>query len=167
MHTGGPPTICPLARSIHTAVLCRRTIHKNLHVRGYKEEGTTTTPFDMVVLNGLGRFHLAANVIDRIPGMPSSGSATGCWITNPIAANMGRICRRFATGDGAPKRTRRRFPFQEVVAASKTCIQPAELGKNQGSEFRRCKNGDAVYSADWSFAPEDGLLMVPSLSSEF
>jgi xylulose-5-phosphate/fructose-6-phosphate phosphoketolase len=45
----------------------RRTNHKNLHVRGYKEEGTTTTPFDMVVLNDLDRFHLAADVIDRIP----------------------------------------------------------------------------------------------------
>jgi xylulose-5-phosphate/fructose-6-phosphate phosphoketolase len=45
----------------------RRTNHKNLHVRGYKEEGTTTTPFDMVVLNGLDRFHLVIDVIDRLP----------------------------------------------------------------------------------------------------
>ncbi len=45
----------------------RRTNHKNLHVRGYKEEGTTTTPFDMAVLNDLDRFHLVADVIDRIP----------------------------------------------------------------------------------------------------
>jgi xylulose-5-phosphate/fructose-6-phosphate phosphoketolase len=44
----------------------RRTNHKNLHVRGYKEEGTTTTPFDMVVLNDLDRFHLAEDVIDRV-----------------------------------------------------------------------------------------------------
>jgi xylulose-5-phosphate/fructose-6-phosphate phosphoketolase len=47
----------------------RRTNHRNLHVRGYKEEGTTTTPFDMVVLNDLDRFHLAADVIDRVPGL--------------------------------------------------------------------------------------------------
>jgi len=48
--------------------LCyRRTNHRNLHVRGYKEEGTTTTPFDMVVLNDLDRFHLAGDVIDRVP----------------------------------------------------------------------------------------------------
>jgi len=46
----------------------RRTNHRNLHVRGYKEEGTTTTPFDMVVRNDLDRFHLAADVIDRVPG---------------------------------------------------------------------------------------------------
>jgi xylulose-5-phosphate/fructose-6-phosphate phosphoketolase len=45
----------------------RRTNHKNLHVRGYKEEGTTTTPFDMAVLNDLDRFHLVADVVDRVP----------------------------------------------------------------------------------------------------
>ncbi len=45
----------------------RRTNHHNLHVRGYKEEGTTTTPFDMVVLNDLDRFHLVMDVIDRVP----------------------------------------------------------------------------------------------------
>ena len=45
----------------------RRTNHHNLHVRGYKEEGTTTTPFDMVVLNDLDRFHLVQDVIDRVP----------------------------------------------------------------------------------------------------
>ncbi|UVT16092.1 MAG: phosphoketolase family protein [Nitrospira sp.] len=45
----------------------RRTNHKNLHVRGYKEEGTTTTPFDMAVMNDIDRFHLVVDVIDRIP----------------------------------------------------------------------------------------------------
>ena len=45
----------------------RRSNHKNLHVRGYKEEGTTTTPFDMAVLNDLDRFHLVMDVIDRVP----------------------------------------------------------------------------------------------------
>lgn len=45
----------------------RRTNHQNLHVRGYKEEGTTTTPFDMVVRNDLDRFHLVQDVIDRVP----------------------------------------------------------------------------------------------------
>jgi xylulose-5-phosphate/fructose-6-phosphate phosphoketolase len=47
----------------------RRTNHRNLHVRGYKEEGTTTTPFDMVMLNDLDRFHLVMDVIDRVPGL--------------------------------------------------------------------------------------------------
>lgn len=47
----------------------RRTNHKNLHVRGYKEEGTTTTPFDMAVRNDIDRFHLAGDVIDRVPSL--------------------------------------------------------------------------------------------------
>jgi xylulose-5-phosphate/fructose-6-phosphate phosphoketolase len=49
----------------------RRHGHSNLHVRGYKEEGTTTTPFDMVMLNDLDRFHLVIDVIDRVPGLAS------------------------------------------------------------------------------------------------
>ena len=49
----------------------RRTNHANLHVRGYKEEGTTTTPFDMVMLNDMDRFHLVMDVIDRVPGLAS------------------------------------------------------------------------------------------------
>jgi xylulose-5-phosphate/fructose-6-phosphate phosphoketolase len=47
----------------------RRRNHDNLHVRGYKEEGTTTTPFDMVMLNDLDRFHLVMDVVDRVPGL--------------------------------------------------------------------------------------------------
>jgi xylulose-5-phosphate/fructose-6-phosphate phosphoketolase len=47
----------------------RRANHANLHARGYKEEGTTTTPFDMVVRNDMDRFHLVMDVIDRVPGL--------------------------------------------------------------------------------------------------
>ena len=50
----------------------RRAGHSNLHVRGYKEEGTTTTPFDMVMLNDLDRFHLVMDVVDRVPGLAAS-----------------------------------------------------------------------------------------------
>jgi xylulose-5-phosphate/fructose-6-phosphate phosphoketolase len=47
----------------------RRAGHEHLHVRGYKEEGTTTTPFDMLVLNDMDRYHLVIDVIDRVPGL--------------------------------------------------------------------------------------------------
>jgi len=47
----------------------RRANHANIHVRGYKEEGTTTTPFDMVMLNDVDRYHLVIDVIDRVPGL--------------------------------------------------------------------------------------------------
>ena len=53
----------------------RRPGHDNLHVRGYKEEGTTTTPFDMVMLNDLDRFHLVMDVIDRVPGLASRAAS--------------------------------------------------------------------------------------------
>jgi xylulose-5-phosphate/fructose-6-phosphate phosphoketolase len=50
-------------------LMYRRTNHDNMHVRGYKEEGTTTTPFDMVMLNDLDRFHLVIDALDRVPGL--------------------------------------------------------------------------------------------------
>jgi xylulose-5-phosphate/fructose-6-phosphate phosphoketolase len=50
----------------------RRANHRNIHVRGYQEEGTTTTPFDMVMLNDLDRFHLVMDVVDRVPGLGGS-----------------------------------------------------------------------------------------------
>ncbi len=53
----------------------RRNNHRNLHVRGYKEEGTTTTPFDMVMLNDMDRFHLVMDVIDRVPGLGTTAAA--------------------------------------------------------------------------------------------
>lgn len=53
----------------------RRTNHHNLHVRGYKEEGTITTPFDMAVLNDLDRFHLVMDTVDRLPHTGAAGAA--------------------------------------------------------------------------------------------
>jgi xylulose-5-phosphate/fructose-6-phosphate phosphoketolase len=62
----------------------RRTNHKNLHVRGYKEEGTTTTPFDMVVLNQMDRFHLVQDVIDRLPQLGSRAAYAKQAIRNAL-----------------------------------------------------------------------------------
>lgn len=62
----------------------RRANHHNLHVRGYKEEGTTTTPFDMVVLNDLDRFHLAGDVIDRVPALGSRAAYAKQHLRNKL-----------------------------------------------------------------------------------
>ncbi|HCW89584.1 MAG TPA: phosphoketolase [Marinobacter sp.] len=62
----------------------RRTNHRNLHVRGYKEEGTTTTPFDMVVRNDMDRFHLAADVIDRVPQLGARAAYLKQWLRDRL-----------------------------------------------------------------------------------
>ena len=67
----------------------RRTNHANIHVRGYKEEGTTTTPFDMVMLNDLDRFHLVIDVIDRVPGLGGAGGAPAAADGRPPARGPG------------------------------------------------------------------------------
>jgi xylulose-5-phosphate/fructose-6-phosphate phosphoketolase len=72
----------------------RRTNHHNMHVRGYKEEGTTTTPFDMVVLNELDRFHLVKDVIDRVPQLGSRAAYLGQAIRNKLIDHKNYICER-------------------------------------------------------------------------
>ncbi|MFZ6815059.1 phosphoketolase family protein [Undibacterium sp. Rencai35W] len=70
----------------------RRTNHQNLHVRGFKEEGTTTTPFDMVVLNDLDRFHLMGAALERISSMNRDLSATHRFIQEKLAEHERYIC---------------------------------------------------------------------------
>jgi xylulose-5-phosphate/fructose-6-phosphate phosphoketolase len=75
--------------------LCyRRTNHKNLHVRGYKEEGTTTTPFDMVVLNEMDRFHLVQDVIDRLPALGARAAYAKQAIRNALLEHRAYINER-------------------------------------------------------------------------
>ncbi len=63
----------------------RRTNHANMHVRGYKEEGTTTTPFDMTVMNDLDRFHLAGDVVDRVPRLRAVGAHFKQFLRDKLA----------------------------------------------------------------------------------
>lgn len=71
----------------------RRTNHRNLHVRGYKEEGTTTTPFDITVLNDLDRFHLAGDVIDRVPRLRTVGTHMKQFLKNKLVEHKHYIAK--------------------------------------------------------------------------
>jgi xylulose-5-phosphate/fructose-6-phosphate phosphoketolase len=78
----------------------RRHNHDNLHVRGYKEEGTTTTPFDMTVLNDLDRFHLAGDVVDRVPRLQKTGGHFKQFLRNKLVEHRQYIHER---GDDLPE----------------------------------------------------------------
>jgi xylulose-5-phosphate/fructose-6-phosphate phosphoketolase len=78
----------------------RRRNHGNIHVRGYKEEGTTTTPFDMVVLNDLDRFHLVGDVIDRVPKLGAVAAYTKQWVREKRIEHKEYIHRH---GDDMPE----------------------------------------------------------------
>ena len=86
----------------------RRTNHGNFHVRGYKEEGTTTTPFDMTVLNDLDRFHLACDVIDRVPRIRNLGSHLRQDLRNKRAEHSLYIRKH---GDDMPEIRNWKWPY--------------------------------------------------------
>ena len=86
----------------------RRTNHRNLHVRGYKEEGTTTTPFDMVVLNDLDRFHLTMDVIDRVAELQAIGAHALQEMRDRLIAHKQYIAEK---GNDMPEIRDWRWPY--------------------------------------------------------
>jgi len=78
----------------------RRTSHRNLHVHGYREEGTTTTPFDMTVINELDRFHLAKAVVDRVPRLAERREAFSRFVDDKLAEHFAYIREH---GDDLPE----------------------------------------------------------------
>jgi xylulose-5-phosphate/fructose-6-phosphate phosphoketolase len=86
----------------------RRTNHENLHVRGYKEEGTTTTPFDMTVLNDLDRFHLAADVVDRVPRLQRVGAHFKQFLRDRLTDHKAYIME---FGDDMPEIKNWKWPY--------------------------------------------------------
>jgi xylulose-5-phosphate/fructose-6-phosphate phosphoketolase len=86
----------------------RRTNHQNLHVRGYKEEGTTTTPFDMVVLNDLDRFHLVKDVIERVPKLERVAAHVKQAMRDKLIEHRHYIARH---GDDMPEVQDWKWPY--------------------------------------------------------
>jgi xylulose-5-phosphate/fructose-6-phosphate phosphoketolase len=86
----------------------RRTNHDNLHVRGYKEEGTTTTPFDMTVLNDLDRFHLASDLVDRVPRLQRVGGHFQQFVRDKLVEHKNYI-HQF--GDDLPEIKNWTWPY--------------------------------------------------------
>jgi xylulose-5-phosphate/fructose-6-phosphate phosphoketolase len=87
----------------------RRTNHRNLHVRGYKEEGTTTTPFDMVVRNDLDRFHLVNDVLDRVPGLAADTADLRQFLRNKHVEHEDYVRRH---GQDLPEIRDWRWPYR-------------------------------------------------------
>jgi len=86
----------------------RRKNHDNLHVRGYKEEGTTTTPFDMTVLNDIDRFHLAGDVVDRVPRLQRGGAHFKQFLRDKLIDHKQYIAD---VGDDMPEIKNWKWPY--------------------------------------------------------
>lgn len=86
----------------------RRANHYNIHVRGYKEEGTTTTPFDMVVMNDLDRFHLVMDVIDRVPRLEKIGAHVKQTMRDKLIEHKQYIYKH---GDDLPEVKNWKWPY--------------------------------------------------------
>jgi xylulose-5-phosphate/fructose-6-phosphate phosphoketolase len=93
----------------------RRTNYKSLHVRGYKEEGTTTTPFDMAVLNEMDRFHLAGMVIDLVPRLKNIAAYANQKMRRKLLEHREYVCSH---GDDMPEVRDWTWPGYSPVAKS-------------------------------------------------
>jgi xylulose-5-phosphate/fructose-6-phosphate phosphoketolase len=98
----------------------RRTNHVNVHVRGYKEEGTTTTPFDMAVRNDMDRFHLVSDVIDRLPQLGSRAAYAKQAIRDKLIEHQQYICKH---GDDMPEITGWRWGRQKQASVRTTSTE--------------------------------------------
>ncbi len=141
----------------------RRTNHKNLHVRGYKEEGTTTTPFDMCVLNDLDRFHLVEDVIDRLPQLGSRAAYFKQAIHDKLIEHKQYIAQH---GDDMPAISgwkwgaRRRPALGGLRRKGTTCERPLP-----GSDRLPSGGMSAANPAGRGLDPRDSLTLIPRLGA--
>jgi len=98
----------------------RRANHPNLHVRGYKEEGTTTTPFDMVVLNDLDRFHLAGDVIDRVPSLGSRAAYAKQFLRDKLLDHKAYV---FEHGEDMPEIRNWKWKLEESAQTTEEPVK--------------------------------------------
>ncbi len=103
----------------------RRAGHDNFHVRGYKEEGTTTTPFDMVVMNDMDRFHLVMDVIDRVPGL---GERAAQLRQRMVDTRTRHRAWTREYGEDMPEVANWRWPTPDGEAARSPGEQPPTVG---------------------------------------
>ncbi|HEY9665645.1 MAG TPA: phosphoketolase, partial [Coleofasciculaceae cyanobacterium] len=119
----------------------RRTNHKNLHVRGYKEEGTTTTPFDMVVRNDLDRFHLVMDVIDRVPKLQYKGAHVKQMLRDKLVEHHHYISKY---GDDMPEIRDWKWPYSGTPSAQKPWDAEEGRPEEAGDEAESVRSGAPV-----------------------
>ena len=131
----------------------RRTDHQNLHVRGYKEEGTTTTPFDMCVLNDLDRFHLVQDVIDRVPKLGARAAYAKQAIRDKLIEHKQYIARH---GDDMPEITG--WTWGEAARPRR----PLDRGRQRLSRRPRTRRDTCRDRWTCPGSPRRGILVVTS-----
>ena len=145
----------------------RRTGHRNLHVRGYKEEGTTSTPFDMCVLNDLDRFHLVSDVIDRVPNLGARAAYAKQAIRDKLIEHKEYICpvRRRHAGDhrlemgagggfrGAPLDGSRQRLTRQEASMNVFAIRHGETAWSLGGQHTRTTDIDRQWERRLVFEP--------------